>query len=138
MKNIIQHVLNLLESIDVSGCRPEIKTRLHTAVTHLRWLAANHEHIEACYNQDFVQKGAIVIIWTARPTRSEWRNGENALKDILISAGHICQNLYLACEAIGAGVSPLLTYDQDLLDAIIAVDGVEELAVYMATVGKTT
>lgn len=92
--------------------------------------------VEACNNQDFVVKGAVVIIWSARPYRSEWRNGENSLKDILISAGHICQNLYLACEAIGAGVSPVLTYQQELLDAFIGVDGEEELAVYLATVGK--
>lgn len=92
--------------------------------------------VSACNNQDYVAKGAVIFFWGARVYRSEWRNADNALKDILISAGHICQNLYLACEAIGAGLSPLITYQQDLVDKLVGVDGENELIVYMATVGK--
>ncbi|OGO29527.1 MAG: hypothetical protein A2Z16_12475 [Chloroflexi bacterium RBG_16_54_18] len=92
--------------------------------------------IQACNNQDFVSKGALVFLWSARIYRSEWRNAENAFKDILISAGHICQNLYLASEAIQVGVSPLITYQQTLLDELVGLDGENELVVYLATVGK--
>lgn len=40
------------------------------------------------------------------------------LKDILISCGHIAQNLYLACESIGAGTCAILSYDQDKLEPV--------------------
>lgn len=113
----------------------------YAALQHkLAFLAGPGELLEklaaACNNQDFVTKGALVFMWSARVYRSEWRNADNALKDIFISAGHICQNLYLACEAIQVGVSPLITYQQELVDNLLELDGENELAVYLATVGK--
>lgn len=90
-----------------------------------------------CYNQHFIGKGAVVFVWAVRPYRTEWRYGEeDSLKDILISAGHICQNLYLACESIGAGTCAILAYQQEPLDNLIGVDGDEEIALYLAPVGK--
>lgn len=90
----------------------------------------------ASFDQNFVGKAAVVFIWSVRPYRTEWRYAEVALKDILMSAGHICQNLYLACEAIGAGTCAIAAYRQDELDAFIGVDGVDEIAIYLAPVGK--
>ncbi len=91
---------------------------------------------EICYGQQFVAQGAVVFIWTARCYRTEWRYAEDSLKDILISAGHICQNLYLACESIGAGTCAILAYEQDSLESLIGIDGTEEIALYLAPVGK--
>ena len=113
----------------------------YIALQHkLLWIAGHtglpEKLIEACNGQDYVAKGAAIFIWSARPYRSEWRNADNALKDILITAGHICQNLYLACEAIRVGVSPLITYHQKLMDELIGIDGQDELVVYLATLGK--
>jgi nitroreductase len=55
---------------------------------------------------------------------------------IALDAGHLCQNLYLACEAIGAGTCAIAAYNQDLLDDLLGVDGDEEFGIYMAPVGK--
>jgi SagB-type dehydrogenase family enzyme len=91
---------------------------------------------EACYGQTFVDKAAVTFIWTAVPYRTEWRYGPDSLKDILLSCGHICQNLYLACESIGAGTCAIVAYNQDLLDHFLGVDGEEEISLYVAPVGK--
>jgi len=91
---------------------------------------------EICNGQSFVGKGAVVFIWAVRPYRTEWRYGEDSLKDILISVGHICQNLYLASESIGAGTCAIVAYQQEPLDDLIGVDGDEEIALYLAPVGK--
>ena len=91
---------------------------------------------EASNGQTFVGKGAVAFIWSVRPYRMEWRYGDDSLKDILISVGHICQNLYLACEAIGAGTCAIVAYQQDELDDLIGVDGHDEIALYLAPVGK--
>jgi SagB-type dehydrogenase family enzyme len=91
---------------------------------------------EACYGQQFVDTAAVTFIWTAIPYRTEWRYGPDSLKDILLSCGHICQNLYLACESIGAGTCAIVAYNQDLLDAFIGVDGEDEISLYVAPVGK--
>jgi SagB-type dehydrogenase family enzyme len=91
---------------------------------------------EVCYSQEFVDKAAVTFIWTAIPYRTEWRYGPDSLKDILLSCGHICQNLYLACESIGAGTCAIVAYDQDALDAFLGVDGENEISLYVAPVGK--
>jgi SagB-type dehydrogenase family enzyme len=85
----------------------------------------------------WVQGSAIVFIWTTVPYRMEWRYSIVAHKMIAQESGHVCQNLYLASEAIGAGACAI-TYDQARVDAILGVDGKDEFAIYVAPVGKVT
>lgn len=91
---------------------------------------------KACCNQVFIGSAAVIFIWSAVPYRSEWRYGDYDIKDICASAGHMCQNLYLGCEAISAGTCAVAAYYQKELDAIIGVDGEDEFAFYVAPVGK--
>jgi SagB-type dehydrogenase family enzyme len=91
---------------------------------------------EACNDQAFVGRAAVVFIWVAVPYRTEWRYSIISPKIIALDAGHVCQNLYLAAEAIGAGTCAVGAYHQDKLDALLGVDGEEEFAIYVAPVGK--
>jgi SagB-type dehydrogenase family enzyme len=86
--------------------------------------------------QTFVARAAAVFVWTAIPYRMEWRYGLAAHKVLALDAGHVAQNLYLACEAIGAGTCAIAAYDQARMDALVRADGVEEFTVYLAPVGK--
>ncbi|MGC9398747.1 MAG: SagB/ThcOx family dehydrogenase [Anaerolineae bacterium] len=90
----------------------------------------------ACHHQTFVAQSAVTFVWTAIPYRTEWRYGKAAPKLIALDAGHVCQNLYLACTAVGAGTCAIAAYNQRELDALLGVDGEEEFAVYVAPVGK--
>lgn len=90
----------------------------------------------ACFGQTFIGDSAVVFVWATIPYRSEWRYSVIAYKDILIEAGHVCQNLYLACEAIRAGTCAIAAYDQKAMDALIDVDGEDEFTIYLAPVGK--
>ncbi|WP_026395469.1 SagB/ThcOx family dehydrogenase [Acetobacterium malicum] len=92
--------------------------------------------IEAALNQQFAGSGAVTFIWTTIPYRMEWRYAEASYKVIALDAGHVCQNLYLACEAIGAGTCAIAAYNQQSADLLLNVDGDEEFVVYMAPVGK--
>jgi SagB-type dehydrogenase family enzyme len=91
---------------------------------------------DACAGQAFASKAAVIFAWTTIPYRAEWRYSLLAHMDIAIEAGHICQNLYLACEAIKAATCALTGYEQKLVDDIIGVDGEDEYTVYLAPVGK--
>ena len=91
---------------------------------------------EAGEGQAFIAMAAVVFVWTAIPYRAEWRYSIIAHKDIAIEAGHICQNLYLVCEAVGAGTCAVSSYHQKKIDELIGVDGEEEFTVYLAPVGK--
>ncbi len=90
----------------------------------------------ACFGQQFVGAGAVTFVWATIPYRMEWRYGLLAHRVILIDVGHVCQNLYLACEAIGAGTCGVAAYDQQMVDRLIGVDGEEEFTIYLAPVGK--
>jgi SagB-type dehydrogenase family enzyme len=90
----------------------------------------------ATLGQSFVAQAAVVFIWTTIPYRMEWRYGVAAYKTIAIDAGHVCQNLYLACEAIGAGTCAVAAYHQELMDQLLRIDGRDEFVIYLAPVGK--
>jgi SagB-type dehydrogenase family enzyme len=91
---------------------------------------------EGCLGQDFVGQGAVVFAWTVIPYRTEWRYSTFSHKVIAIDAGHLCQNLYLACAAIGAGTCAIGAYHQEKMDALLGVDGQDEFTIYLAPVGK--
>lgn len=71
-----------------------------------------------------------------RTKKKKPRNGLASHKVIALDAGHVCQNLYLACEAVGAGACAIAAYDQDAMDELLGVDGRDEFTVYLAPVGK--
>lgn len=91
---------------------------------------------QAVLGQRFVANGAVVFIWTTVPYRMEWRYLKAAHRVILLDAGHVCQNLYLACEVIHAGTCAIAAYDQEAMDELIQVDGKEHFTIYLAPVGK--
>jgi SagB-type dehydrogenase family enzyme len=90
----------------------------------------------ACFGQGFIAASAVTFFWTAIPARMEWRYDLAAHKVIAIDAGHVCQNLYLAAQTIGAGVCAVAAYDQEACDELLGVDGEEEFTIYLAPVGK--
>lgn len=90
----------------------------------------------AVFGQSFVAEGAAVFIWATVPYRMEWRYMEAAHRVILLDAGHVCQNLYLACEDIDAGTCAIAAYDQEAMDTLLGVDGEEQFTIYLAPVGK--
>jgi len=92
--------------------------------------------VAACDGQSFIGRAAVVFVWAAIPYRTEWSFGVLAYKDIVTDAGHICQNLYLACEAIGAGTCAVNGYNQAAMDTLLGIDGEDEFTVYLAPVGK--
>ncbi len=91
---------------------------------------------EACFGQRFVVQGAATFFWSVLPYRMEWRYGPAAHRVLPMDAGHLCQNLYLCAEAIGAGTCAIAAYDQEALDALLRLDGEEEFVIYLAPVGK--
>lgn len=90
----------------------------------------------AVLGQEFVARAAVVFIWTTIPYRMEWRYNLAAHKAILLDAGHVCQNLYLAVEDIGAGTCAVAAYDQEAIDKLLRLNTEEEFVIYLAPVGK--
>ncbi|MDP8203028.1 MAG: SagB/ThcOx family dehydrogenase, partial [Candidatus Tenebribacter mawsonii] len=96
----------------------------------------NDKIVDATLGQKFISNSAIVFIWSCVAYRGEWRYNIASHKAMLLDAGHVCQNLYLGCEGINVGTCAIAAYDQDKIDAIINVDGIDEFSVYLSPVGK--
>lgn len=92
--------------------------------------------MHAASGDQYVLDSAATFAWTVLPYRAEWRYLHHAHRVILMDAGHLCQNLYLAAEAIGGGTCAIGAYDQQGMDTLLGVDGVDEFTIYMAPIGK--
>lgn len=91
---------------------------------------------EAVLMQGFVARAPVVLVWATIPYRMEWRYMEAAHRVIALDAGHVCQNLYLAVQAVGCGTCAVAAFHQQALDELLGVDGEDEFALYLAPVGK--
>ncbi len=124
---------------DVEGLEPAFYRYLpveHQLLFEFSESGAAAKLAAAALGQAFVGQSAVTFLWTAIPYRMEWRYGAAAHKTLAIDAGHVCQNLYLACEAIGAGTCAVAAYHQEAMDELLRVDGKDEFTVYLAPVGK--
>lgn len=89
---------------------------------------------DALKNQ--LRDGAAVFFWSAIPYRTEFKYSFTAHKMIAMEAGHACQNLLLACEAIDFGGVAISAYNQKLCDEALKLDGENEFVLYLAVIGK--
>jgi SagB-type dehydrogenase family enzyme len=91
---------------------------------------------EACRRQGHIKASAVTFAWVAVTARMYWRYAERGYRYLHLDAGHVCQNLYLAAEAINCGVCAIAAYDDDKVNALLGVDGSAQFTIYLATVGK--
>jgi SagB-type dehydrogenase family enzyme len=143
-----------LRTVPSGGARHPFETYLVVRnVTGLtpglyRYLALSHqlcllqagdftqEAVKACGGQRMVASCAVLFCWVAVPYRAEWRYPIVATKLIAQDSGHVCGQLYLACESIGCGTCAVGAYDQQAMDTLLGVEGERQFAVYAAPVGK--
>jgi SagB-type dehydrogenase family enzyme len=142
-------------TVPSAGCRHALETYLcvlnidgldegiyhYLPVEHKVHLVSQPEALpekiaRAALGQDFIERSAVAFVWTTIPYRMEWRYDLAAHKVIALDAGHVCQNLYIAVEAIGAGTCAVAAYHQEMMDELLGVDGVDEFTLYLAPVGK--
>jgi len=91
---------------------------------------------KAGLGQEMLQDANIVFIWTAIVNRSKWKYMERAYRYIYMDAGHICQNAYIAAEAMGLGCCSVGAFFDSEVDPIIGIDGEDEITVYLCAIGK--
>lgn len=128
-----------IAAIEVTGLEKGIYRYLpfeHQLLFEFQEKQLEQKLVEATLGQSFVGQAPLVFMWAAIPARMEWRYGLAAHKLIALDAGHVCQNLYLACEAIHAGCCAVAAYHQQLCDQLLRLDGKDEFVIYLAPAGK--
>jgi SagB-type dehydrogenase family enzyme len=91
---------------------------------------------EACLKQPHVKNSAVTFFWVAVQMRMTWRYCQRGYRYMYLDAGHVCQNLYLLAESIQCGVCAIAAYDDDLVNQALGLDGEEQFAIYIATLGR--
>jgi len=91
---------------------------------------------DTCWKQQQVPASGVTFVWAKVRERMYWRYGERGYRYLFLDAGHVCQNLYLAGEALHCGVCAIGAFDDDAIDQLLGLDGVEQFVIYAASVGK--
>ena len=92
--------------------------------------------VRGCLGQQFAGEGAVTFIWVADACRMAWRYGQRGYRYLHLDAGHVCQNLYLAAEAVTCGACAVAAFDDDEMNRILGLDGRQQFVIYIAAVGK--
>lgn len=123
----------------VEGIEPGLYR--YVASSHSIYAVNQQENIavelsEACLKQVQITNCAVAFFWDAVVERMYWRYQDRGYRYLHLDAGHVCQNLYLAAESIDCGVCAIAAYDDDLVNDVIGLDGVNQFIIYIASVGK--
>ena len=113
------HYLPMTHELEFLGPVEDIKKDINDSLCGQLWAA----------------KASVVFYWSLVCYRNEWRYGVNAHRPIAIDAGHVGQNLYLACTALGLGTCAIAAYDNTVCDPLFELDGNDEFIMYTAPVG---
>jgi SagB-type dehydrogenase family enzyme len=91
---------------------------------------------EAGLGQDLLAEAAVCFILSAVFQRTRWKYRERTYRYVLLEAGHVGQNLYLAATSMGLGACAVGAFTDEQLNALLGLDGKEEAAVYIVAVGR--
>lgn len=91
--------------------------------------------VKTIFIEEAVEKAAAIMVLTGVFGRSKIKYGERAYRFALLEAGHAMQNICLVATVLGLGACPVGGFVDDNLNDLLDVDGIEEAAVYAATIG---
>ncbi len=90
---------------------------------------------ESLCEQTWAAKASVVFYYSCVFYRAEWRYGIWAHGPVLMDAGHVTENLYLASESIGLGGCAIASVEPGPANIAFGLDGVEESVFYAMPVG---
>ncbi|MCI7796308.1 MAG: SagB/ThcOx family dehydrogenase [Lachnospiraceae bacterium] len=94
--------------------------------------------VRSVNGQKWVQKANVIFYYSIIPYRGEWRYAFNAHRVMMIDAGHVTENLYLACSALNLGTCAIAAMDTETASGLFSLDGEEEYIFYCAPVGTVS
>lgn len=95
------------------------------------------ERLQKGFNKiNMYDASAVTFMWAAVLDRMDYAFGGRSLQYLYLDAGHVCQNLYLACYTQEIGCCAIGHFNDEELNRELGLDGEEEFMVYAAHVGK--
>jgi SagB-type dehydrogenase family enzyme len=115
----LYHYLPMKHEIEMLGTKDDLKDFISSSLCGQSWAS----------------KANIVFYYSAVFYRAEWRYGIYAHVPMLMDAGHITENVYLAAESIHRGGCAIAAVDGKTADQAFGLDGKEESIFYAMPVG---
>ena len=91
----------------------------------------------AAVAQEMLLHCSLALVFTGLHARVQWKYVDRAYRYVMLEAGHLGQNVYLAATALGLGPCGIGAFFDDDLNRLVGVDGVDEVTVYLMSVGPT-
>jgi len=85
--------------------------------------------------QDFLRRAPVVLVLTGLFQRTRWKYHERHYRYVCWEGGHVAQNVYLACEAIGLGACMVGAFLDGTDNDLLRVDGRHEAALALIALG---
>jgi SagB-type dehydrogenase family enzyme len=92
---------------------------------------------EAAIYPEIVAGCAATLLVTGVFWRSRFKYGLRGYRFVLLEAGHLVQNVLLACAALGLAAVPLGGFYDRPVDELLGVDGVNESILYAVCLGRS-
>lgn len=86
--------------------------------------------------QEMLGRAQVCFVLSAIFQRLRWKYRERTYRYALLEAGHVGQNIYLAATSMGLGACAVGAFLDDELNDLLGLDGQEEAALYMISVGQ--
>lgn len=91
--------------------------------------------VVAGIGQEMVGRAQVCLVLSAIFQRTRWRYRERTYRYVLLEAGHIAQNVYLAATALGLGACAVGAFLDGDLNQLLRIDGRDEASLTIVTLG---
>ncbi|MDP3918025.1 MAG: SagB/ThcOx family dehydrogenase [Candidatus Woesebacteria bacterium] len=90
------------------------------------------------FDQLWIKKSALLFVITAVFDRTEIKYQDRGYRHILTEYGHMAQNLYLMGTGLGLGVCSIGGFNDNGINELLDIDGLDESVVGVVAVGTKT
>lgn len=92
--------------------------------------------IAQLFTYEWIQKASFALVMTAVFARNQVKYGERGYRYVLLEAGHLGENAYLAAAALGLGCCGMGGMRDAHIEKLLDIDGISESVVHSIIVGK--
>lgn len=92
---------------------------------------------EVCCGQQYPQEASLTVIISAVIQRTIRKYGDRGYRYVLLDVGHLGQNLYLICTALGLSLVTTCGFYDDEAAELLGIDGCDEAVLYVGFIGRS-
>jgi SagB-type dehydrogenase family enzyme len=90
---------------------------------------------EVCCAQEYAREAGMTLLISAMVERTKRKYGDRGYRYVLLDIGHLGQNVYLSCTAMGLSVVTTCGFFDDEAADMLGINGVDESVFYVAFIG---